>query len=74
VPWLDPPPARQLRDGLINWSEDPRTAEVRPDGFGGYRVRAPREPGRYMLQDSSTWMNHCVELTEGSMLVMVEVR
>jgi hypothetical protein len=74
VEWLDPPPARQLRDGLVNWNVNPRKADVRPDGFGGYRVTAPRAPGRYLLQDDSTWMNHCVELTEGSLLVMVDVR
>jgi hypothetical protein len=74
VQWLDPPPARQLRDGLVNSNVNPRTAEVRPDGYGGYRVRTPTRPGRYMLEDSSTWMNHCVEITEGPMLVMVEVR
>jgi hypothetical protein len=74
VEWLDPPPTRQLRDGLVTSEVNPRTADVRPDGYGGYRVTVPQRPGRYMLRDSSTWMNHCVELTEGPMLVMVEVR
>jgi hypothetical protein len=74
VRWLDPPPARQLRDGLVNSNENPRAAETRPDGSGGYHVRAPRTPGRYLLMDTSTWIDHCVEMTEGALIVMVEVR
>lgn len=74
VRWFDPPPARQLSDGLVRSFENPRAAETRPDGYGGYYVRAPREPGRYLLSDGSTRMNHCVAMTEGTLLVMVEVR
>ncbi len=72
--WADPPPTSELRDGFVtSLSGHQRDAVTRPDGEGGYYVRAPRTPGRYMLLDQSTWQDHCIQVTSNPMLVIVEV-
>jgi hypothetical protein len=75
VDWADRPPTSELRDGFVtSLFGRKQDAETRPDGNGGYYVRAPRTPGRYMLLDQSTWQDHCIKVTSNPMPVIVEVR
>lgn len=75
VEWADRPPTSELRDGFVtSLFGRKQDAETRPDGNGGYYVRAPRTPGRYMLLDRSRWQDHCIKVTSNPMPVIVEIR